>query len=139
MTKEQNVLVGALVGLARSLDESNTRLEALETMERALRCLARGENCEESLAAVRGEKRRAVPDCSVCQNPCGRTDDLTGAEVAELDEPRKELLHRLLAWAAGEKPRSFGEKEPSPMVRGLYALGYPWFTPEELEDIKKYL
>lgn len=139
-TQEQKALLGALVGLARALDESNIRRETLEIVASALRALARGEDCQAALQAVREEKHRAVPDCSVCMNPCGRTAELVWEDLEalepELREGKYRLADALAAWGTSKEQSS---EEDWPMcldklMQGLFALGYEWFTAEEIEE-----
>lgn len=141
-TQEQKALLGALVGLARALDESNIRRETLDIVASALRVLARGEDCQAALQAVREEKHRAVPDCSVCMNPCGRTAELAWADLEalgpELREGKYRLADALAAWGASKSAeKSSGEdwrQRLDQLMQGLFALGYEWFSLEELEE-----
>lgn len=141
-TQEQKALLGALVGLARALDESNIRRETLDIIESALRAIARGEDCQAALQAVREEKHRAVPDCSVCMNPCGRTAELVWADLEalepELREGKKRLMDGLAAWGARKGTEESSEKDwrqrLDKLSQGLFALGYKWFSLEEIEE-----
>lgn len=140
--QEQKTLLGALVGLARALDESNIRRETLDIVASALRALARGEDCRAALQAVREEKHRAVPDCSVCMNPCGRTADLVWEELEDLEPELRDgkyrLAEALIAWGARERAEEDTGEDWQPrldkLIRGLFALGYEWFSLEELEE-----
>lgn len=141
-TQEQKALLGALVGLARALDESNIRRETLDIVASALRVLARGEDCQAAIQAVREEKHRAVPDCSVCMNPCGRTAELDWEDLEalepELREGKYRLAEALVAWGASKSAeKSSGEdwrQRLDQLMQGLFALGYEWFSLEELEE-----
>lgn len=139
-TQEQKALLGALVGLARALDESNIRRETLDIVAAALRALAQGEDCQAALQTVREEKHRAVPDCSVCMNPCGRTAELVWEDLEALEpglrEGKYRLADALAAWGAGKEQSS---EEDWPLLldklsQGLFALGYEGFSREEIEE-----
>lgn len=141
-SQEQKALLGALVGLARALDESNIRRETLDIVASALRALAQGEDCQTALQAVREEKHRAVPDCSVCMNPCGRTAELAWADLDALEPELREAKYRLAevlaVWGASKSAeKSSGEDwhlRLDQLMQGLFALGYEWFGLEELEE-----
>lgn len=142
LPQEQKALLGALVGLARALDESNIRRDTLDIMSYALGVLARGEDCRAALQAVREEKHRAVPDCSVCMNPCGRTAELAWEDLEELEPELRDgkyrLAEALIAWGAREWAEEDTGEDWQPrldkLIRGLFALGYEWFSLEELEE-----
>lgn len=139
-TQEQKALLGALVGLARALDESNIRRETLDIAASALKALARGEGCQAALQAVREEKHRAVPDCSVCMNPCGRTAELVWEDLETLEprlrEEKYRLADALAAWGARKSAEESSDwrQQMDQLMQGLFALGYEWFSPEEIEE-----
>lgn len=138
--QEQKALLGALVGLARALDESNIRRETLDIVASALRALAQREDCQAALQAVREEKHRAVPDCSVCMNPCGRTAELVWEDLDALEprlrEEKYRLAEALVAWGASKEQSSEEDwrQRLDQLMQGLFALGYEWFSLEELEE-----
>ncbi len=137
-TEAQKELTGALVGLARSLDESNASRGALRAIVEGLRGIGGGEaDLTRLLAAVREEKRRAVPDCAVCPHPCGRTDDYDPDGWARLSpavaEEKERLLEAAIAYARRVRPEE-GPFLPAltRLADALFAVGYDWFSPEEL-------
>ncbi len=78
MTALQDRLIGALIGLANAIngndhliDGENSRLviEALAAVQ------ADAAVIEGLIERVQAEKYRIVPNCAVCMNRCGRTDD----------------------------------------------------------------
>ena len=119
MTKIQKELLGALIGLARSVDgrgeaakgesqefssgDSNGHRPDKATHEILLGgiCAAnpekelREEDGKSWIARVEAEKNRLNPDCAVCKGKCGRTDNYDLEEM-ETDEPsdraRKEQI-----------------------------------------------
>ena len=110
MTKIQKELLGALIGLARSVDgrgeaakgesqefssgDSNGHRPDKATHEILLGgiCAAnpekelREEEGKSWIARVEAEKNRLNPDCAVCKGKCGRTDNYDLEEM-ETDEP----------------------------------------------------
>ena len=119
MTKIQKELLGALIGLARSVDgrgeaakgesqefssgDSNGHRPDKATHEILLGgiCAAnpekelREEDGKSWIVRVEAEKNRLNPDCAVCKGKCGRTDNYDLEEM-ETDEPsdraRKEQI-----------------------------------------------
>ena len=119
MTKIQKELLGALIGLARSVDgrgeaakgesqefssgDSNGHRPDKATHEILLGgiCAAnpekelREEEGKAWIVRVEAEKNRLNPDCAVCKGKCGRTDNYDLEEM-ETDEPsdraRKEQI-----------------------------------------------
>lgn len=119
MTKIQKELLGALIGLARSVDgrgeaakgesqefssgDSNGHRPDKATHEILLGgiCAAnpekelREEDGKSWIVRVEAEKNRLNPDCAVCKGKCGRTDNYDLEEMAT-DEPsdraRKEQI-----------------------------------------------
>lgn len=119
MTKIQEELLGALIGLARSVDgrgeaakgelqefssgDSNGHRPDKATHEILLGgiCAAnpekelREEEGKSWIVRVETEKNRLNPDCAVCKGKCGRTDNYDLEEM-ETDEPsdraRKEQI-----------------------------------------------
>ena len=119
MTKIQEELLGALIGLARSVDgrgeaakgesqefssgDSNGHRPDKATHEILLGgiCAAnpekelREEEGKSWIVRVEAEKNRLNPDCEVCKGKCGRTDNYDLEEM-ETDEPsdraRKEQI-----------------------------------------------
>lgn len=126
-------LLGALVGLARAMDESNMGAAPLDAMVQGLRALDSGTGLEEALEAVRQAKHAAVPDCAVCRNPCGRTEDLDAKELESLP-PELRLAKQALLSAAIRYARQCEHPSLPLLTQALFAVGYAWFTQEEIEE-----
>ena len=139
MTEIQDELIGALIGLARSVDGRGEAVEG-EPQEfssgdsngyrpdgvthqilLAGLCAAdpekelTEENGKEWIARVEAEKNRLNPDCAVCKGKCGRTDNYDLEEL-ETDDPadsalKEELLAGLFPMA--EKLRKRQEEQKS--------------------------
>ncbi len=103
MEKLQNKLIGALIGLARAT-EGNEELVTLDTDQLVMECLSStflNMNCNNDtisalLQRVENEKRRLVPDCFVCWNSCGRTDDYDMKELQTDAEDIRSLKSLIL-------------------------------------------
>ena len=102
MTEIQEELIGALIGLARSVDGRGEAVDgeqqefssgdsngyrpdgATHQILLAGLCAAdpekelTEENGKEWIARVEAEKNRLNPDCAVCKGKCGRTDNYDG-------------------------------------------------------------
>ena len=126
-------LLGALVGLARAMDESNMGAAPLAAMVQGLTALDSGTGLEEALDALRRAKHAAVPDCAVCQNPCGRTADLDVQELESLPPELRDAKQALLR-AAIRYARQCEHPSLSLLTQALFAVGYAWFTQEEIEE-----
>lgn len=78
----QDQLIGALIGLARAVS-GNEDLITDSTNQILLEALAATHTdtisndsiLSDLLHRVADEKRRIVPDCAICPNPCGRTEN----------------------------------------------------------------
>lgn len=134
----QKKLIGALVGLARSLDETNSDYSALCSVICGVRAI--NSASFEDVEAVHKAKRRAVPDCSVCKNPCGKTfdydlDDLekTEPKIASL---KYELIEQIKIYAGKAEfdENNYGDTLKK-LSEGLFAVGYDYFTEEQLSGI----
>lgn len=133
MNEKQKELAGALIGLARSLDDTNKSPEMLRVMVDGLIAL-RDENVQpDAVKRVHAAKEQAAPDCSRCQHPCGRTADCDLDTVLP-DPTREQLLQRAAEYAASVAPGSF-QPALDILTEALFAVGYEWFDAEEIEGI----
>ena len=133
----QEQLAGALIGLARAVD-NNEHLITPATDAALLQALtaATPAACEAALTALRQQKRLLVPNCFDCASPCGRTADcdfpaLLDAAPAARDA-RLSLLDRLRTLARAQST------PPDPNVcaflyRALFALGTDTYTSADLQ------
>ena len=134
----QKELIGALIGLARSLDETNSDYSALNSIIGGINAIEAAS--AEDIQAVRAAKRRAVPDCSICKNPCGKTFDYNFDDLEKLEPKiaglKYELIERIREYA---KRVEFNEKNYENVLKklteGLFAVGYDYFTEEQLSEI----
>lgn len=136
LTPLQKELAGALVGLARALDNAEISPDAAKTLQDGLRALQDADDgvLTSSVQSVRMAKHRIVPDCAVCKNPCGRTADLDINDLDRLDPSLKKTKYDLLSAAAtyaASKP--CGPEYAELLARVLFAVGYECITEEEIE------
>ena len=76
----QDELTGALIGLAKSCGNNpkteNTDRIIIEGLFTTVTNVSfNDETLRDMIEKVKAEKEKIVPDCSVCKNPCGNTDD----------------------------------------------------------------
>ena len=132
----QEQLAGALIGLARAVD-NNEHLITPATNAALLQALtaATPAACAAALTALRQQKRLLVPNCFDCASPCGRTADcdfpalLNNAPDARA--ARLSLLDALRTLARAQSA-------PAPAIcaflyRALFALGTDTYTSADLQ------
>ncbi|MGN1248771.1 MAG: hypothetical protein ACI4XW_01745 [Candidatus Spyradocola sp.] len=133
----QEQLVGALIGLARAVD-NNEHLITPATNAALLQALAAATpaDCNAALTALQRQKRLLVPNCFDCAAPCGRTSDcdfpalLNNAPASRT--ARLNLLDALRTLARAQTA------PPDPatcafLYRALFALGTETYTPADLQ------
>ena len=99
----QNELTGALIGLARAIDDpAVASAETWTIMTEGLMATA-PDAClsdaalETLIQNVRAEKARLAPGCSQCMAPCGRTADYDMQALWNAEEEVRTLKLRILA------------------------------------------
>ena len=99
----QNELTGALIGLARAIDDpAVASAETWTVMTEGLLATA-PDAClsdaalETLIQNVRAEKARLAPGCSQCMAPCGRTADYDMQALWTAEEEVRTLKLRILA------------------------------------------
>ncbi len=101
MTDAQNHLVGALIGLANAIrgNEDKVTEETRQLIQKALLLTQGGANDDalnRMTQNVQSEKWRIVPDCAVCQFPCGRNADYDMKLMRTEDDQTRAWKMRLL-------------------------------------------
>ena len=132
----QEQLAGALIGLARAVD-NNEHLITPATNAALLQALtaATPAACATALTALRQQKRLLVPNCFDCASPCGRTADCDfPALLNNAPEARAARLSLLDALRTLARAQS----TPDPAVcaflyRALFALGTDTYTSADLQ------
>lgn len=99
----QNELTGALIGLARAIDDpAVASAETWTIMTEGVlatapdACLSDA-TLETLIQSVRAEKARLAPGCSSCTAPCGRTADYDMQALWTAEEEVRALKIRILA------------------------------------------
>ena len=93
----QDELTGALIGLARACENNkkteNTDQIIIEGLFTTITNVNfNDDTLREMIQRVNEEKHIIVPDCSVCKNPCGNTDNYDMKRIWEADEDLS-LIH----------------------------------------------
>ena len=151
----QDALTGALIGLARAASD-----EALPT-ERTDRLLIQGlfttitnvnfneKTIQNLIQLVHEEKKRLVPDCSVCGSPCGRTEDYDLSLLWNAQEDIRSLKSLILfgirgvsAYAYHAMMLGYTDEELNRFFcKALFAIGENWGVDELLPlalEVGKY-
>ena len=133
-TELQKELIGALVGLARSLDETNSDFAALSSIISGLKAVAAPSY--DDVKAVRAAKQRAAPDCGTCQNPCGRTFDYNLDELKpETAKVKYQLIETMLRYAEKAVDESNYKSILNGLAEGLFAVGYDYFNEAQINEM----
>lgn len=96
-----NQLTGALIGLARAT-EGNEYLLSRSTAQVVIEALSADADIDSAalealMEQVTGEKRRLVPGCFDCADPCGRTDDYDMERLQYANEEIRSLKFQILS------------------------------------------
>ena len=147
----QDALTGALIGLARAIDDS--ALASAETwaiMTEGLLATA-PDACisvaalETMIQSVRAEKARLAPGCSSCTAPCGRTADYDMQALWNAEEEVRALKLRILAdlreiaaHIAHAPAQQDEDAEVYPLLcETLFKIGYDESTEALLPTVRK--
>ena len=128
-------LMGVLVGIARATD-GNEHLITPELTAFVAAAMALDEDAEEQelnswIQRALEAKRNLVPNCFLCDNPCGRTSDLDPAQLDQESNAVKEAKRTLFALA--RKAAASGAADSSFLLYDvLYLLGMEMDTTEYL-------
>lgn len=134
----KNELTGALVGLARVIDNGTAPAETtwrvvLEGLFLTIPELNVSEAMlRQHLARVAQEKLTLVPDCASCQSPCGRTDSYNMALLLEAEEAVRSIKLSILAGIRTMSAYFYHavgcetEKLKKLLYQALFAIGEDW-------------
>lgn len=148
----QDTLTGALVGLARAIDDPATAsAETWAIMTDGLLATA-PDAClsdaalETMIQNVRAEKARLAPGCSICTAPCGRTADYDMQALWTAEEAVRALKLRILAdlreivtcigHTHAQQPDVETEVYPL-LCEALFKIGYDESTEALLATVQK--
>ena len=158
----QNELTGALIGLARAIDDpALASAETWTIMTEGLMatapdaCIsdatlvhdAHPDNAaiEALIRKVRAEKERLAPGCSSCTAPCGRTADYDMQALWSAEEEVRALKLRILAalreiavYAAHAPAQQDERGEVYPLLcEALFKIGYDESTEALMTTVRK--
>ena len=136
--KLQDELTGALIGLARSMDDTtmisqNTWRIIIEGLFTTVTNVSFDNTAiENMIQKVRAEKERLVPNCSNCQAPCCRTEEYDMQKLWNDDEDIRSLKSLILfgirgmaAYAYHANVLNYEDTEVNQFFReALFKIGY---------------
>ena len=136
--KLQDELTGALIGLARSMDDTtmisqNTWRIIIEGLFTTVTNVSFDNTAiENMIQKVRAEKERLVPNCSNCQAPCGRTEEYDMQKLWNDDEDIRSLksliifgIRGMAAYAYHANVLNYEDTEVNQFFReALFKIGY---------------
>lgn len=158
----QDVLTGALIGLARAIDDPATAsAETWTIMTEGLLATAPDARLDDTATAtdghsddaaiealirkVRAEKERLAPGCSQCMAPCGRTADYDMQALWNAEEEVRTLKLRILAdlreiaaHIAHAPAQQDEENDVYPLLsEALFKIGYDESTEALMPTVRK--
>ncbi len=151
----QDELTGALIGLARASADSSLPAGSIDLLLiQGLFTTVTNVNFNEEtirnlIRLVHEEKKRLVPDCSVCGSPCGRTEDYDLSLLWNAPEDIRSLKSLILfgirgvgAYAYHAMVLGYTDEELNRFIRkALFAVGEDWGMEELLPvvlEVGKY-
>ena len=147
----QNELTGALIGLARAIDDpAVASAETWTIMTEGLLATA-PDAClsdaalETLIQNVRAEKARLAPGCSQCMAPCGRTADYDMQALWNAEEEVRTLklrivadLREIAAHIAHAPAQQDEETDVYPLLsEALFKIGYDESTEALMTTVRK--
>ena len=147
----QDVLTGALIGLARAIDDpAVASAETWTIMTEGLMATA-PDAClsdaalETLIQNVRAEKARFAPGCSQCMAPCGRTADYDMQALWNAEEEVRTLklrivadLREIAAHIAHAPAQQDEETDVYPLLsEALFKIGYDESTEALMTTVRK--
>lgn len=134
-------LTGMLIGMARATDGSDHLItpDSTAVIMECLRAIHAGSE-EETIAQLipkaREAKRRMVPDCFLCANPCGRTSDYDLSDLkllpSHICQKKMELLRGICQLADTGAQTDF-------YYKALIVIGMDDFPESRLDAILREL
>ena len=116
-------LLGALVGLARCVDDAAPTAQTFSVFREGLLTPdgADEQAVQEITRRLNGEKWALHPDCRTCHNPCGRREDYFGGALETKRSPaiKAEIFRKAKALAGGPD----AEAHAPLLYRAVFALG----------------
>lgn len=134
-------LIGAIIGLARAT-ENNEHLITADTTAIILRILCSDASADTPLllAQVETEKRKLVPNCFECAEPCGRTSDYDLSRLAQEDADIREEKLALLADLHRLAQRgNLDEQQIDLLYKALIIMGIEYYPVDQLRQLRRQL
>ncbi|MBR3972781.1 MAG: hypothetical protein IKJ99_02375 [Oscillospiraceae bacterium] len=124
-------VIGALIGLARATD-GNEHLISEDVTAVIIEALTSSDN--QILEKIDEEKRKMVPGCFACANPCGRTAYFDFAELQKADEEvcclKMQILKSLQQLAHSQE-----NADQVLFYKGLIVVGMEDYSAEDLRPV----
>lgn len=136
MTSLKQTLIGELIGLARATD-GNEHLITANSTSVILECFHANPDSEQTLqlllSRVEAAKRKMVPDCFLCANPCGRTSAYELKELQYASEDIRSAKQQILKALENADEST----NVASIYRGLIAIGMDELTPDFLISLAR--
>lgn len=128
--RQRDVLLGALVGLARSTVNEPKTEDTDRVLAAGLRLAADPAAQEDALLRmtriVETEKHRVAPNCATCTMRCGNTDNYDLARLWDAPEELRTLKLRLLAALFTLAQRRSTDRIRKEICDDLFVLAEDW-------------
>lgn len=128
--RQRDILLGALVGLARSTVNEPKTEDTDRVLASGLRLAAEPDATEDALrrmySIVETEKHRVAPNCATCTMRCGNTDNYDLARLWSAPENIRALKLRLLAALFRLAEHRPDAPELEVIDQGLFVLAEDW-------------
>lgn len=130
--RQRDLLLGALVGLARSTVNEPKTEDTDHVLAAGLRQAARADAAEDALRRMRDivetEKHRVAPNCATCAMRCGNTDNYDLARLWNAPEEIRTLKLQLLDALFTLAQRHSTERIQKEICDDLFVLAEDWDT-----------
>lgn len=130
--QQRDLLLGALVGLARSTVNEPKTEDTDHVLAAGLRQAAKADAAEDALRRMRDivetEKHRVAPNCATCTMRCGNTDNYDLVRLWNAPAEIRTLKLRLLAALFTLAQRRSTERIQKEICDDLFVLAEDWDT-----------
>ena len=83
LDKNEDILVGKLIGLLNGLDADPRINEIKDDVIKFIWDIKNNKNLDNDISTIIKLKEKYLPDCLICTSPCGRTNDFYLNEQSE--------------------------------------------------------
>ena len=130
--QQRDLLLGALVGLARATVNEPKTEDTDHVLAAGLRQAAKADAAEDALHRMRDivetEKHRVAPNCATCTMRCGNTDNYDLTRLWSAPNEIRTLKLRLLAALFTLAQRRSTERIQKEICDDLFVLAENWDT-----------